>query len=497
MLLNQLHWLDVLEYVSYGITAISLLIALNTNSFIYTLIGLTITLGLNIINRVRAAHASISNRKIVTGTVKQLQHQWSEELHPLAQKTTQATETMSQNLAVVEENLFTLEQSLNGIIQYLNNHALRERIERIERSYLHLKKEIINILPETSSPVLRDIEPPPTDLPTSLPSIHLVPHPAATISEPQWNCLHQFQAHQDAIASMSISADGQLIATASWDHKLKIWDLKTGQIISTIKAHDQAVLAVVFTTHDTEYHLASGSFDHTVKLWSLAGKQLKLDLLLTAHTGSVHALIFAHQAALLLSGSYDQSVKQWQVENGEMTASSYEALGAIYALALDPLEQLIASAGGDGTVNIWKVGSGEKISHLGGNISSIKSLAISPDGQILGAGCVDGSVKLWQFEQQGIKKTVQPIRTFKAHQGQVQALVFSENGEFLISGGADGLSKIWHPSHQDAIATLSLTDDSRPPAIFTLALSKDGQYLAAGGGNGMIKIWQKNQSEKN
>lgn len=489
MLLNQLHWLDVLEYVSYGITVISLLIAIATGSSIYPLLGLTITLGLNIINRVRAAQAALSHRKIVTGTVKQLQRQWSEEVQPLADQTTQATEKTNQTLTRVQDNLQALEQSLNGIVQYLNNHALRERVERIERSYHHLKQDILTLLPEDSVLTLPEIEAPPADLPSTLPTIHLVT-PSVVTPESRWNSLYQIQGHQEAIASLSISADGQLLASGSWDHKLKIWDLKTGQAINTTDAHDQAVLAVVFTKQDSGYHLASGSFDHTIKLWSLSDESLRLNLLLTAHTGSVHALTFAPQASLLLSGSYDQSLKQWQIE-GEMVASSYEALGAIYALALDPDEQFIASAGGDGTISLWELRTGEKITNLGGNISSVKSLAISPDGQILGAGCVDGSIKLWQLNLE--KKNAQPIRTFEAHQGQVQAILFNENGEFLISSGADGHLKIWHPSQLEAIATLSLTDSPppRPTAIVSLALSRDGQYLAAGGGDGMIKVWQK------
>ncbi|PSF37635.1 hypothetical protein C7H19_08760 [Aphanothece hegewaldii CCALA 016] len=494
MLLNQLHWLDVLEYVSYGMTLISLLIALVTNSFIYPLLGLTITLGLNIINRLRSAMANATNRKMVAGMVKQLQRQWLEEIQPLAIKTTQATDGTTKTLTVVQENLNTLEQSLNGIVQYLNNHALRERVERIERSYLQLKKELISLLPENANLNLKEIEPPPTDLPASLSPIHLVATPNP-ISEPQWNCIYQIQGHLDAIASLSISGDSKLLASASWDHTLKVWDLGTGNAISTTEAHEQAVLAVVFTQNETGYHLASGSFDHTVKLWSLIDDHLTLDLLLTAHTGSVHALAFASITSFLLSGSYDQSLKQWNVKGGEMVASSYEALGAIYALALEPNERFIASAGGDGSVNLWQVGTGEKMVSLSGNLSSVKSLAISPDGQILSVGCVDGSVKIWQLDlgEWQSKKITQPIRTFVAHQGQVQALLFSENGEFLISSGADGFLKIWHPSQTQAIATLSLKDESssRLPAILSLALSKDGQYLAAGGGNGMIKVWQK------
>lgn len=496
MLLNQLHWLDILEYVSYGMTLISLLIAIATGSFFYPLLGLTITLGLNIINRLRAAMASATNRKIVTGTVKQLQRQWHEEIQPLAQKTNQTTDATTKTLTVVQENLIQIEQSLNGIVQYLNNHALRERVERIERSYLHLKKDIVSILPENTTPHFQEIEPPPTDLPTSLPTIHLNNTPVP-IPQAQWNCVYQIQGHQEAIASLSISADSKLLASGSWDHTLKIWDLSTGNGINTIDAHDQAVLAVVFTTKELGYHLASGSFDHTVKLWSFIDDRLSLDLLLTSHTGSIHALTFAETASLLFSGSYDQSLKQWQVKNGEMVASSYDVLGAIYALALEPNEQFIASAGGDGTISLWKVGTGEKIANLSGNVSSVKCLAISPDGQILSAGCVDGSIKIWQLEpnQWPSKKTAQPIRTFGAHQGQVQVILFSENGEFLISSGADGNIKIWHPSRNDAIATLNLTDESssRSPTILSLALSKDGQYLAAGGGDGMIKVWQKSQ----
>jgi WD40 repeat protein len=521
MFFNRLHWLEIAEYVSLGLAAISLLLALIWGWAISALIFFWIALLLNLINRLRCQHLS---RRRLDRAIKQLQRQVAEEI--TASQTPEVSpaplslsKSETQGLTRLQGDLLNLEKSLNGVVQYLNHADLLQRLQQLERAFAQLQPETLPLPapnPETETPSApaSKLENPTAESP---------PPPQSSLTLPQiptqesgdrgetggipptfsWTCLHTLSEHREAVAALTISPDSQLLASVSWDQTLKLWDLATGKLRTTQIAHSQGLLTVAFTSYGQPSRycdLATGSFDQTIKLWSLSRDKsdqiaLNLEKTLTAHTGSVHSLTLAPQQQILLSGSYDQTLKQWEMEAGEMLCSSYDSLGAIYALAVAEASEVIASGGGDGQISLWRLGRGEKLGLLSGNISSVVSLAFSPDGQTLAAGCVDGTIKLWQLNLNSLAsgRKSPPIRIFSAHAGQVHSLIFSGDGQALFSSGADGKIKIWHPSSRQPVTVLNFSDDSqqRPPSVTSLSLSADGQFLVAGGVDGLIRIWQQ------
>ncbi len=492
---NQLHWLDIAEYIALGITVLSIIVAVVVNAPIYALIALTITLLLNAINRLRFQYRY---KKRLTVAVQQLKIQFAEELAALAAKISPVPSKIAQQsppipLSVFQESLVSLEQSLNKVIKYINTHKLTERLEDLEENYLKLQSS--QQPPINYRPSEAEIQPAP-QFPKNIPELNAVnlPEILSQPTLPVWLHKHTFKQHTEAVASLAMSADGHLLASASWDQTLKIWDLSSGRLLDSVEAHSQGLLTLSFTGN---HSLATGSFDQTIKLWSLNADshRLKLQKTLTAHTGSIHALAVNLDEHVLVSGSYDQTIKQWNLQNGEMLASSLDNLGAVYAIALEPNFKIIAGAGGDGTITLWELHTGKSLGKLGGNVSSVGTLTLSPDGQILAGGCADGTVKLWQFDpnQFQAKVSSSPVRIITAHRGQVHSLGFSPDGQFLYSSGSDGEIKVWHPKSREALTSLVFVEDvtaEKSIGVLSLCLSNDGRYLAAGGGDGTIKIWQ-------
>ena len=511
MIFTHFSWLEIAEYVTLILSVLSLVFFFYSGHFFLLTFFLLISLILNTINRIRleirtrsriAAALKIQLRKFAT-EVEEIQQKLiinsevSEQLQPPQRRSDIAK--LSDNVVInsLQEDLDSLEKSITSIIEYLNKYMLHNRIKMLEESNQTIRKEIGHIYKRVNP--VKNVTLPKQNLPVDRGEDYsLEPH-----QNMAWKCIQIISGHLQSVTGLAMSYDAKYLVSVSWDQNLKLWSLEDGNLIDSVLASEQGLLAVSFNkfsladSNSHNYCLATGSFDQNIKIWSLVtDKQDKLTINLehtiTGHTGSIHSLAIASNQKILVSGSYDQTVKQWDLERGEMIGSSYDELGSIYAIILHEQGEFIASSGGDGSVTLWELGGGKRLGSLTGNLASVESLAISPSGEVVAAGCVDGTIKLWHLEPDvfASPREISPSLVVQAHQGQVMSLVFNPDGQILYSSAVDGQIKLWYPSTGEELGHLKISDDNR---VFSLALSSNGELLAAGGIDGTIKIWQQNQ----
>jgi WD40 repeat protein len=77
--------------------------------------------------------------------------------------------------------------------------------------------------------------------------------------------------HTNAVTDVAFSPDGERVATASLDKKVKIWDVSSGRLLLTI-SHPAGVTSVAFTPNGMV--LAAGTSDHSVHLYNLDDQKL-------------------------------------------------------------------------------------------------------------------------------------------------------------------------------------------------------------------------------
>lgn len=80
--------------------------------------------------------------------------------------------------------------------------------------------------------------------------------------------------HLSWINSCRPSHDGSLLVTTASDNSVKMWDMRDGALLCTLRGHEDWVFDVAFSPRDDM--LATASADQSVRLWSLPeGKEVR------------------------------------------------------------------------------------------------------------------------------------------------------------------------------------------------------------------------------
>ena len=121
--------------------------------------------------------------------------------------------------------------------------------------------------------------------------------------------IKRLTGHQQAVNHIAFSPDSRFFASASFDKKVKVWNGRSGDFVSTLTGHVGAVYQVAWSS-DGRY-LVTASKDSTAKLWEIpSGKRAKETL--PGHEDEVYALDWSPNGASVATGSKDRTIKIWK-----------------------------------------------------------------------------------------------------------------------------------------------------------------------------------------
>jgi WD40 repeat protein len=136
-----------------------------------------------------------------------------------------------------------------------------------------------------------------------------------------WNCrtgrvMRVLREHHLPIACVAFSLDGRLLASSAGrvrserpeEDEIFVWDIATGKVLHRLQGHAQRVVTLAFAPGNQR--LATAGWDKQAKLWDLETGQEVLTLV--GHDDGIIAQGF-NQRGDLLTGGLDRVVRVWKI----------------------------------------------------------------------------------------------------------------------------------------------------------------------------------------
>jgi len=143
-----------------------------------------------------------------------------------------------------------------------------------------------------------------------------------------------FKGHTDEVNAIKWDPSGNLLASCSDDFTAKIWNMKKDTVMHDLNEHEKEIYTIKWSptgpgtsNPNQPLVLATASYDATIKLWDVdSGKCLHT---LEAHTDPVYSVAFSPDGKYLASGSFDKHLHIWDVKTGTLL-KTYQGEGGIF-----------------------------------------------------------------------------------------------------------------------------------------------------------------------
>lgn len=258
------------------------------------------------------------------------------------------------------------------------------------------------------------------------------------------------EGHRGSVLCCHVDDAKGRVVTGGSDNFVKIWDLTSGKLISSLAGHTGWVRSVAI---DPSADLCvSASDDGTLIIWDLAENTIIGRLV--GHAGPVRACSISVSGDVIVSASSDGTLKIWGTEAQEIIRTLESHRGSVNCCAFFENDTAVVSGGSDELLRIWDVGTGSCLHELSGHSGGVRAIDIASDGDTCVTASDDHALRVWSLAERRC------LRELRGHERPVRDCAISRDGTHIMSAGGDDSSIILWQARDGSILRRFFGHDS-------------------------------------
>ncbi|CAF4837055.1 unnamed protein product [Rotaria sp. Silwood1] len=307
----------------------------------------------------------------------------------------------------------------------------------------------------------------------------------------------ELKGHRDTVTRVVFHPTFDLIASASEDATIKIWDYDSGEHERTLKGHTAPVQDIAFD--HTGKWLVSCSADMSVRLWDFQTYHCVKTM--HGHDHNVSSVTFTPSGDHIISGSRDKTIKIWEVSTAFCIKTLIGHREWVRMVRVYQDGTLIASSSVDHNIRIWSLPSGECKGELRGHDNVVECIAWAPDsagsnisepipnggietpirsGPYLVSGARDKTIRMWDVTN-GLCLFI-----LTGHDNWVRGLLFHPGGKYILSCSDDKTLRVWDIKNKRNTKTI----DAHTHFCTSLDMHRTKPYVITGSVDTSVKVWE-------
>jgi cytochrome c len=271
----------------------------------------------------------------------------------------------------------------------------------------------------------------------------------------RWSLAHNaaeqvLRFHDGAVNAVVYLKDGRVV-TAGEDAHIAIWTSGRQQPDPVLNGHTAPIAGLTVSPDGTL--LASASWDHSVRLWPLGGGSPRV---LEGNVQNVNGVAFSPDGKSIVSAGYDATLRIWPLFGGSEIVRNLPT--PLNSVVVAPDGEII-TAGANGRVYFLSP-KGDVVAEVEASPAPIIAISISPDGRLVAAAGIRGSVAVIE------RKARKLAHTLVGPGLPVWSVAFFPDSRILLTGGTDRMIRRWDAASGEPVGAVVVGTPEDPLAAY-------------------------------
>jgi len=299
--------------------------------------------------------------------------------------------------------------------------------------------------------------------------------------------------HDNPVHSVTMNPSSEVVATASWDATVKLYDLAKGEVIKTLGPYKGdgeennimgGLYAVAFAK-SAPHILGCTSCDKNVYLWNhTTGKLIRT---LDGHTDEVNGIDFHSSQQVMSTASDDWKVRIWDFQEGITLRTLDKHTKPVYGTTFLGQENQywVATCCFDQKTRVFDMRDKQVVALLQTHSDDVIGIDYSSDRQLLATGSDDGMIGIWCTRTWKLHRKINTKDDPEIKENEVNLVSFGPHGNMLAAACSSRRVLVYDMNelsgkyiadltgHQDCVFDATWGEDPVSGAIMLVSASHD------------------------